>query len=44
MKRSKKLQRRAAERLKRYEDMMKDPRISNTWKHSSNPPGSNKKS
>ena len=44
MKKASKMKKRAQKRLKRYESMMSDGRVSNTWKHSSNKPGSGKKS
>lgn len=43
MKRASKMKRRAQKRLQLFESKQGDPRISNTWKHSSNRPGSNKK-
>ena len=44
MKKASKMKKRAQKRLQRFESMQGDGRVSNTWKHSANKPGSSKKS
>lgn len=44
MKKGRKLLKRKAARIARHQAKMNDPRISSIYKHSSNPPGSGKKS
>lgn len=43
MKLSKKMAKRAEARKAEYDKKQNDPRISSTWKHSSRPPGSEKR-